>query len=807
MQGFLAQSISDAFRAFEDARLEDSPTRTPDLERPGTRIGRYDLLEQIGEGGFGTVWRAEQVLPVRRPVALKILKLGMDTCEVIARFEAERQALAVLDHPNIAKVFDAGATPTGRPFFVMELVDGEPITRHCARACVPLAERLALVIAVCHAVQHAHQKGIIHRDLKPSNLLVAKGDGKPVVKIIDFGIAKATGAARLTEHTLVTQAGRLIGTPAYLSPEQAGLGQDVDTRSDVYSLGVVLYELLTGTTPFGSEEWLREFAERPAEGHARDPQRPSARLRSLSPARLEEAAAGQQCEPPRLIAAVTGDLDWIAMKALDRDRTRRFDSPAALAADLERHLRHEPVSARPPTAGYVLRRYAQRHRVAVAAAAAIALVVIAGVAVSTAMVLRQRTALAQSQQVSRFLKKVLSQAGVEKALGRDATMLREILAETAKNLADELRDQPAVEAELRAVIANTYMDLGEYEVGLEQSTAAVRLQRQLHRGDDDDLARALVLQGDAQEQVGKLKEAEASLREALAMRQRLHGDRDVRTAAAHALLAWTLLKSGRPLEGEASARLAVDVWRQHPRDPGLFNAVKSLYAICHNTNRHDESIALMQEELASLRHDYGPEHPDIMNTLDNLGMQFTRVKRFDEAEPLLWESLRQGEKFYRDRNPVAYHIYSGLSKVAASRQDWEQQLQHARASLASAEKVFPPGNRYRREGHDLVAGALLQYAEGLAEAAGKPNPSPGLAAPALAFLEEIAATPELAASTKAAPAWIECLRGATLRKDPANREEATAFLARGLTAMKTKEKPSTEETRRIKKAAAWLAER
>ena len=305
------------------------------LTPPGTVIGRYKLLEPIGEGGYGTVFMAEQTSPVQRTVALKIIKAGMDTRQVIARFEAERQALALMDHPNIAKVFDAGVTESGRPYFVMELVKGIPITKYCDEHKLPLRARLELFIQVCQAVQHAHQKGIIHRDLKPTNVLVAQYDGKPVPKVIDFGVAKATGQ-RLTEETMFTGFGDVIGTPQYMSPEQAELNQlDVDTRSDIYSLGVLLYELLTGTTPLDAKgmkeaallEVLRVIREE-------EPPRPSTRLTTV--AELPTIAAQRGLEPKSLSGMVKGELDWIVMKALEKDRSRRYETANGLARDVER---------------------------------------------------------------------------------------------------------------------------------------------------------------------------------------------------------------------------------------------------------------------------------------------------------------------------------------------------------------------------------------------------------------------------------------------------------------------------------------
>jgi serine/threonine protein kinase len=362
-------------------------------DRSGSRIGRYKLLQRLGEGGCGVVWMAEQEEPVRRRVALKVIKLGMDTKNVIARFDAERQALALMDHPNISRVLDAGATETGRPFFVMELVPGIPITKYCDQHNLPTPARLALFTQVCHAIQHAHHKGIIHRDLKPSNILVTLHDGEPVPKVIDFGIAKAT-QGRLTDQTLFTAFEQFIGTPAYMSPEQAEMsGIDIDTRSDIYSLGVLLYELLTGRPPFDPKTLLQAGLDEIRRIIREDePMKPSRRLTTLANSDLDSTARQRGIAPAQLSPLIRGDLDWIVMKALEKKRDRRYETANGLAMDIKRHLQNEPVSARPPTTGYRISRFIRRNRFAFIAGSLVSIALVAGTIVSTTQALRARRA-------------------------------------------------------------------------------------------------------------------------------------------------------------------------------------------------------------------------------------------------------------------------------------------------------------------------------------------------------------------------------------------------------------------------------
>ncbi|HEY7157423.1 MAG TPA: serine/threonine-protein kinase, partial [Gemmataceae bacterium] len=384
--------LGDKSEAHDPRTTVDEPI----AERPGTVIGPYKLLEQIGEGGFGVVFMAEQQRPIRRKVALKVLKPGMDTRQVVARFEAERQALAIMDHPNIAKVFDGGATPSGHPYFVMELVKGLPITEFCDHNQLTSRKRLELFLSVCQAVQHAHQKGIIHRDLKPSNVLVTLHDTTPVVKVIDFGVAKALGQ-ELTDKTLFTGFAQMIGTPLYMAPEQVGQsGLDIDTRSDIYSLGVLLYELLTGTTPFDKERLHQAgYDELRRIIREEEPPKPSLRLSTLGQA-ATIVSTQRQSDPKRLSQQFRGELDWIVMKALEKDRDRRYETASALAADVQCYLQDEPVEACPPSTWYRFRKFARRNKRGLLTASVVALAVVLTAAGSGVLIWRANHDLHQA---------------------------------------------------------------------------------------------------------------------------------------------------------------------------------------------------------------------------------------------------------------------------------------------------------------------------------------------------------------------------------------------------------------------------
>ncbi len=679
-------------------------------EGPGTVIGRYKLLEKIGEGGVGVVYMAEQTEPLRRKVALKVIKLGMDTRQVVARFEVERQALALMDHPNIARVLDAGATDTGRPFFVMELVRGTKITDYCDQNSLSTKQRLDLFVQVCHAVQHAHQKGIIHRDLKPSNIMVTLHDGVPVPKVIDFGIAKATEQP-LTDKTLFTAYQQFIGTPAYMSPEQAELsGLDIDTRSDIYSLGVLLYELLTGKPPFeqkelvaaGLDEMRRIIRET-------EPPRPSTKLATALAAKPHSALHTPHLEEVR------GDLDWIVMKCLEKDRRRRYETANNVALDIEHHLRHEPVSAAAPSRLYRARKFVRRHKVGLAMAAGMVLLLAGGVVVSlwqavratraerAQALLRQeaeagrkeaRTEAAKSQQVARFLQEMLEGVGPEVALGRDTTLMRTILDNTAVRVSESLTNQPEVAAQLQFTVANTYLRLGVYDKAEASARQALRLNR-LIGGETNQtvaaclntLARILLNRRGADD----FSNAENLARQALKILEAISSEETAEVANSLYMLGSALWGQGRLAEAEAAHLQALAIRRRIVKEHiDVTSSLNNLSVVYLYQGKLDQARAMLVEALAMQTNLFGAEHPDIATSLRGLGMVAESQGKRAEAESLHRQALEMRQRLL----PAAHKdLASSLSSLAVALQrlgrlDEAERL--AREALEMRKQLHPP---------------------------------------------------------------------------------------------------------------------
>jgi serine/threonine protein kinase len=679
--------VDDEFQ--DDLTEIDETGFDAEAEALPDRIGHYRLLQKLGEGGMGEVWEAEQSEPVRRRVALKVIKLGMDTKQVVARFEAERQALAVMDHPSIAHVYDAGATEAGRPFFVMELVRGVPITQYCDRHTLSLHDRLELFIQVCHAIQHAHQKGVIHRDLKPSNILVGDHEGLALPKIIDFGVAKAAGQ-QLTEKTLFTVSGQLVGTPEYMSPEQADFsGMDIDTRTDIYSLGVVLYDLLTGDLPFGKDVLRKAgFIELQRKIRQEDPPRPSTRL-TVRDESAAEIAQRRQTDPGSLAREVRGDLDWIVMKALEKDRARRYETANALAADIRRFLDHEPIEARPPSTGYRALKFVRRNRLGVALASLLAFALIAGSIGTAVGFFRSQQEAHKATTITEFVtEKLLSEVDPEKARGRDVTV-REVLDEAAVEVETAFADEPALEAELRAIIGSMYSDLGFYDEGtqhlgrsvelftrtlgprhrktiearnlrgrnhldLKQFEAAAALWEELlpaarktFGADHLDTLTMMHNLVAAYLELERYDQAEPLLVDLLEARRRKLGDKDMQTTATINNLAHLYLTTERYEQAEPLFREALAIRREiegdHPRTLISAYNLGNLYS---QTDRHEQAEPLYREALEGFERVYGQDHPYVLLTINSLARNLISLERFPDAEALAADSYERHRARY-----------------------------------------------------------------------------------------------------------------------------------------------------------------
>ena len=757
VSAMLAGAGDERFLSEPTGQLPNAAPTQPDsaevAEAPGARIGPYKLLQQIGEGGFGVVFLAEQTEPVQRRVALKVLKLGMDTRQVVARFEQERQALAMMDHPNIARALDAGATASGRPYFVMDLVKGQPIVAYCDQNRLPIAERLELFAQVCAAVQHAHGKGVIHRDLKPGNVLVATVDGRPLAKVIDFGIAKAT-SQKLTEKTLFTEHQQVIGTLQYMSPEQAAGSLDIDTRTDVYSLGVMLYELLTGSTPFDERTLgAAMFGELQRLIREVDPPRPSTRL-SAARETIAAIAAQRGVEPRRLGVLLRGDLDWIVMRALEKDRARRYETASDLAADVLRHLRGEAVVAAPPSAGYRLRKFVRRNRALVLASAATGTALFAGVIAfawqaritaeerDRAVALQrdaneqrllaedharaESTARRRAEAITGFVTQALRSADPVHGGRQNATIVEAMQNAVRRIDGGVLRDEPQLTAELLETIAEVLGDHGRADEALPLAERALVLTRKLHTGPHAATARSLRTLGFVTSQLGRYEQALAINRELLAMLRQLPDGDDEALSTAQNNIATALAHLGRYAEAEPIMRqaLATTVRLVGAESSEAANGKGTLGGILEHLGQTEAAEALFREARATLQLLPG-DHPSRVANACSLGHLLWSTGRAAEAEPLFAEALAANRRMFAGDHPVTVKCLANLAATHEAQHQLDAAEPLRREAVRMSQAVFPGDHLitadmlvalhdlHRRQKRDAEALPYLEQAVGM----------------------------------------------------------------------------------------------
>lgn len=702
-------NLIDSFGAAEEAM--EQPTWLPVIARPagvmtrleegpGDRIGDYELVQEIGEGGGGVVYLAEQTAPIRRQVALKIIKLGMDTRALIARFEAERQALAMMDHPNIARVVDAGATPAGRPYFVMELVRGIRITTYCDQARLPLEERLALFIQTCHAVQHAHQKGIIHRDIKPSNVMVTLHDGAPIVKVIDFGIAKAM-AGRLADETMLTALDQFVGTPAYVSPEQTeSRGGEVDTRSDIYSLGVLLYELLTGRTPLDTAELMGAGYDGMRQRiRDEDLPTPSQRLRRLDTESITITAERRRVQPSRLVQLLHGDLDWIVMRCLEKDRSHRYAAVSDVVGDLQRYLNDEPIIDRSRRLLYVFAKFARRHRVLFATGTVILLVLLAATAMNAWLAVRAIRAEKQAhieaasrQQVIDFLQQdLLAQASPSEEPDRDLK-LRTVLDRAAAKIKGRLPGQPLVEADVRETLARTYDSLGEYATAREHVEIVLDIRRRELGAEHAKTLSAMSYLGSLLLADGSYAQGEKLLLQALDAQRRTLGPEDAHTLDTMTNLAGIYHQQGRFDAASQLLEQVLPIRRSQlgDDDPEVLSVMNNLALAYRNQGNFAKAAALHEQEYEMSRRVLGIEHPDTLTSMNNLAIAYSELGRHTDAQKLHDEAIGVSERVSGPTHPetlILLHnraaTYLDLGKLEQAEALETQTLANLRGALGN----------------------------------------------------------------------------------------------------------------------------